>query len=189
MYEQGDASSNHSIECWTSVKNTLGLDFPSIPYMIDGDTRLTDPYAIMLYLATAYCPETLGETPEEKGQIDMIYVQLKDAKSAITGPCYVGQDRAKLKELARSKMAPIVNFLGKKEFLIGSSLTFIDFYMLELCDFVQWLTENEFYNEHKNVARYVKRMKGLRQMKRYIKSDRYVDKPFNNKVAKINNMD
>ena len=86
-------------------------------------------------------------------------------------------------------MAPIVSFLAKKEFLIGSSLTFIDFYMLELCDFVQWLTENEFYTEHKNVARYVKRMKGLRQMKRYIKSDRFVEKPFNNKVAKINNMD
>ena len=59
-------------------------------------------------------------------------------------------------------MAPIVSFLAKKEFLIGSTLTFIDFYMLELCDFVQWLTENEFYNDHKNVARYVKRMKGLR---------------------------
>ena len=86
-------------------------------------------------------------------------------------------------------MAPIVSFLAKKEFLIGSSLTFIDFYMLELCDFVQWLTENEFYTDHKNVARYVKRMKGLRQMKRYIKSDRFVEKPFNNKVAKINNMD
>ena len=67
-----------------------------------------------------------------------------------------------MKELARSKMAPIVSFLAKKEFLIGSTLTFIDFYMLELCDFVQWLTENEFYNDHKNVARYVKRMKGLR---------------------------
>ena len=86
-------------------------------------------------------------------------------------------------------MAPIVSFLAKKDYLIGNHLTFIDFYMLELCDFVQWLCENEFYTEHKHVARYVKRMKGLRQMKRYIKSDRFVEKPFNNKVAKINNMD
>ena len=43
-------------------------------------------------------------------------------------------------------------------------------------------------DRNKNVARYVKRMKGLRQMKRYIKSERYLEKPFNNKVAKINNM-
>ena len=34
MYEQGDGP-NFSVECWTSVKNTLGLDFPSIPYLID----------------------------------------------------------------------------------------------------------------------------------------------------------
>ena len=34
MYEQGDGP-NFSVEYWTSVKNTLGLDFPSIPYLID----------------------------------------------------------------------------------------------------------------------------------------------------------
>jgi len=59
MYEQGDGP-NFSVECWTSVKNTLGLDFPSIPYLIDQDTKLTDPYAIMIYLSSAYAPELLG---------------------------------------------------------------------------------------------------------------------------------
>ena len=85
-------------------------------------------------------------------------------------------------------MAPIVDYLGKKDYLIGDNLTFMDFYMLELCDFIQWLKNNEFFNENKNVARYVKRMKGLKSVKRYIKSDRYLEKPFNNKVAKINNL-
>ena len=60
MYEQGDAP-NFSVECWTSVRNTLGLDFPTIPYIIDGENRLTDLHAIMLYVATAYCPEILGK--------------------------------------------------------------------------------------------------------------------------------
>ena len=93
-----------------------------------------------------------------------------------------------LSTTAKNKMKPIVDYLGKKDFLFGENLTFLDFYLLEQCDFVQWLTNNEFFNENKNVARYVKRMKGLRQIKRYIKSDRFVEKPFNNKVAKINNM-
>ena len=85
-------------------------------------------------------------------------------------------------------MAPIVAYLGKKDYLIGSNLTFLDFYMLEQCDFVQWLTNNEFFTENKAVARYVKRMKTLKSVKRYIKSDRFLEKPFNNKVAKINNL-
>lgn len=95
LYEQGDAP-NFSVECWTSVKNTLGLDFPSIPYLLDKEVKLTDPYAIMIYITSAYAPELLGSTPEEKAEIDMMYSQLKDAKSAITGPCYVGSERAAL---------------------------------------------------------------------------------------------
>ena len=189
MYEQGDAP-NFSVECWTSVRNTLGLDFPTIPYLIDdgSDSKLTDPYAIMIYLAAQYAPELLGQTPEEKAEIDMVYSQLKDVKSAITGPCYVGQDRAVLSQTAKAKMAPIVEYMGKKDYLIGANLTFLDFYLLELCDFVQWLTDNEFFTENKKVARYVKKMKGQKQIKRYIMSDRFVEKPFNNKVAKINNL-
>lgn len=46
-------------------------------------------------------------------------------------------------------MQPIVAYMGKKEFLCGSNLSFLDFYMLELCDFVQWLTENEFFTQNK----------------------------------------
>ena len=118
----------------------------------------------------------------------MIYGQMKDVKNAITGPCYVGQDREVLKQMSKNKMAPLIAFMAKSDYLMGQNLTYLDFYMVELCDFVQWLTENEFYSENKGVATYVKRMKGLKQMKRYIKSDRFLEKPFNNKVAKINNM-
>ena len=57
--------------------------------------------------------------------------------------------------------------------------------MVKTCDELQ--TSFNF-NENKNVARYVKRMKALKLIKRYIKSDRFLEKPFNNKVAKINNM-
>ena len=66
----------------------------------------------------------------------MMFQQLKDCKSAITGPCYVGTDRVALSATAKSKMQPIVAYLGKKDFLIGDYLTFLDFYMLESCDFV-----------------------------------------------------
>ena len=90
--------------------------------------------------------------------------------------------------LAKVKVEPFVKFLAKKDYMFGAEIRFIDFFALELFEFVQWLTDNVFFTENKQVARYVKRVKGLRQMKRYIKSDRYMDKPFNNKVAKINNL-
>jgi glutathione S-transferase len=41
MYEQGDAP-DFNIECWTSVKFTLGLEFANLPYFIDGDVKITE---------------------------------------------------------------------------------------------------------------------------------------------------
>ena len=79
LYEQGDAP-NFSVDAWTSVKDTLGLAFPSVPYMIDGETKVTDPHAIMQYLANAYAPELLGKDPNERGQMDLIYAQMKEIK-------------------------------------------------------------------------------------------------------------
>lgn len=45
-------------------------------------------------------------------------------------------------------MAPIVEYLGDKDYLVGANLTFIDFYMLEQCEFVQWVTNDEFFAEN-----------------------------------------
>ena len=88
-YEQGDAP-NFSIECWTSVKGKLGLDFPNVPYLIDPNqnVKLTDAQAIMIYLCTQYAPELLGATMEMRSETDMIYVHLGEVKKAVTGPCY-----------------------------------------------------------------------------------------------------
>ena len=86
-------------------------------------------------------------------------------------------------------MVPIVKCLGdQKEFLCGE-LTYIDFYCLELCELVQFLTENRFYEENKAMEQYVNRMKELPNLKKYIESDRYIEKPFHSKVALINNSD
>ena len=165
-YEQGDAPA-FSIECWTSVKGTLGLDFPNIPYMIDPneDVKITDCAAIMIYLCQQYAPELLGSTIEVRSETDMLYSHLKEAKQAVTGPCYVGHDKKKLGDIAQKKMTPIVKYLGaQKEYLCGE-LTYIDFYFLELCDFVQFLTDNTFYESNKSVAVYVKKMKGISQLR------------------------
>ena len=113
--------------------NKLELDFPALPYLIDGNIRLTDTYAIMLYLATKYAPELSGQTPKYAAEIDMVYYQIRDAKQFMTQSCYWGAEKKVLAEEARAKMKPILAFLGKKDFLMGRELSFLDFYMLETC--------------------------------------------------------
>ena len=143
------------------MRDQLGLDFPNLPYLIDGDVKLTGAFAISKYLANEYAPYLAGDTIEEKVQIEVLYEQIWQIKKEVTGPCYLGGDRDKLTIHAKQKMKPLIQVLGKKNFLIGDKLTLIDFYMGELCEFVQWLTYNQLYEENAIVESYVQRIKKI----------------------------
>ena len=45
-YECGDAP-DFDKSCWFDVKFNLGLEFPNLPYLIDGDVKITQTVAIM----------------------------------------------------------------------------------------------------------------------------------------------
>ena len=36
---------------WTDVKGSFGLDFPNLPYYIEGNLKLTESWAILRYIA------------------------------------------------------------------------------------------------------------------------------------------
>ena len=62
-YEQGGPPEFNK-DCWlVDAKFSLGLDFPNLPYIKDGDLNLTETFAIHRYLADKYKPELLGSTP------------------------------------------------------------------------------------------------------------------------------
>lgn len=54
---------------WLDDKFNLGLDFPNLPYLIDGQVKLTEYEAIMQYICNKYCPDYLGKTDEEKVRV------------------------------------------------------------------------------------------------------------------------
>ena len=77
MYELGDAP-DFSRDNWLNVKFKLGFDFPNLPYLINGDFKLTESSAIIRYICAKYKPELLGETIKEKPIIDMVAGVLMD---------------------------------------------------------------------------------------------------------------
>ena len=87
QYEQGDAP-DYDRSAWLSVKETLGLTFPNLPYFIDGETKLTETNAIMKYIAAKHGPELLGETPAEMARVEMVTGVVGELKSKVTVPCY-----------------------------------------------------------------------------------------------------
>lgn len=57
---------------WLDEKHNLGLDFPNLPYLIDGDFKLTESKSIMKYIAKKYEPSLLGRDAEEIARADMV---------------------------------------------------------------------------------------------------------------------
>jgi glutathione S-transferase len=50
----------------------LGLDFPNIPYLMDGDFKLSESLAIHRYIADKWKPELLGTDPKHRAHVSML---------------------------------------------------------------------------------------------------------------------
>ncbi len=66
QYEQGDAP-DFDRSSWLNVKETLGLQFPNLPYLLDGNFKLTETNAIMKYIANKFGPQLLGSDAKTIG--------------------------------------------------------------------------------------------------------------------------
>jgi len=70
-YEVGPAP-EWSRDSWFSVKPTLKMDFPNLPYLIDGDFHLSETAAIHKYIAHKWAPELLGKNSQEFATAEMM---------------------------------------------------------------------------------------------------------------------
>ena len=80
VYESGDAP-DYDETCWTDKKFTLGMPFPNLPYLVDGDFKLTQSLAILRYLGNKL--GLAGSSHKESAVIDMVADQLNDWKNPL----------------------------------------------------------------------------------------------------------
>ena len=186
-YETGEAP-DFSRESWNSVKETLGLDFPNLPYLIDGDLKLTETHAIMKYLALKHGPQLLGGDPATAAKVEMLADVVGEMKMAFTWMCYGSDDREELKNTAITKVRSVADFLGDKDFLVGSEVCYVDFTVFEMCELMEMASGGELYNQYPTLKAHSDRVKALPRLAEFYADDeKCMKRPFNNKVAKCNN--
>nr|XP_023970205.1 glutathione S-transferase 2-like [Chrysemys picta bellii] len=108
---------------WTNEKEKLGLDFPNLPYLIDGQTKLTQSNAILRYVARKH--KMAGESEEEIQRVDMLENQVMDFRLAFARICY-SPDFEKLKpeylEQLPGKLKLFSQFLGVRKWFAGEKV-------------------------------------------------------------------
>ena len=60
---------SHTSESWAEFKASGTMDFPNLPYLIDGDVKLSESKALTLYICKRWAPELLGANLAEEGKV------------------------------------------------------------------------------------------------------------------------
>merc|ERR1719481_1082963 len=105
---------------WFAKKNDLGFDFPNLPYLIDGDKKVTQSGVIMMYLGKKF--GLAGSNDDEFIRIAEVHGALRDIKLGL-GRISYSADYEKLRPDFMPKffagIKNIAKFLGDKKFLMG----------------------------------------------------------------------
>ena len=185
MYETGDAP-DYDKSSWLSVKFNLGMEFPNLPYIIDGDHKMSETIPIHKYIADKYKPSLLGSSPEERARINMAAGPISELKGKVTMPCYMSGDKAEVHAAMEARLPAIVKFIGDNKFTCGAEPSWLDFYFFEILELLDWLSDGKVYETHPTLKSLHDNIENLDGVKAVLEGQRKL--AFNNKMAKLNNM-
>lgn len=168
---------------WFNEKFNLGLEFPNLPYLIDGDHKVTQSVAVMRYLGRKYKLD--GESEDEKIRIDMVEQQLVDFRTAYISMCYMPTHEQLKKDHIKNlpnNLKIFSEFLGKHKWFGGENISYVDFMIYEMFDQHQGLVP-DCMKDYPNLQEYCKRFECLPGIVKYMKSDKYIKWPYNGDMA------
>ena len=178
---------NNKAEWTEQDKNSLGIEFPNLPYIIDGDFKLTECKAIAVYICDKWCPALMGSNPGERANIIMMQQVLSDQVFSWLMLAFQQDDRQVVIDKCISTFPPIAEHLGSKNFMQGNDITMIDFYMFDLVETILELCQDErIYTTHPALPAFMDRMRALPTLAAYMNSDKMITGLFfNNPALKV----
>ncbi|XP_003267965.1 glutathione S-transferase Mu 2 [Nomascus leucogenys] len=181
-YTMGDAP-DYDRSQWLNEKFKLGLDFPNLPYLIDGTHKITQSNAILRYIARKH--NLCGETEKEKMREDILENQLMDNRMQLARLCY-NPDFEKLKPEYLEGLPEMLKlysqFLGKQPWFLGDKITFVDFIAYDVLERNQ-VFEPSCLDAFPNLKDFISRFEGLEKISAYMKSSRFLPRPVFTKMA------
>ncbi|XP_065447422.1 glutathione S-transferase 2-like [Chrysemys picta bellii] len=187
QYSPSGEGPDYDTSQWTNEKEKLGLDFPNLPYLIDGQTKLTQSNAILRYVARKH--KMAGESEEEIQRVDMLENQVMDFRLAFARICY-SPDFEKLKleylEQLPGKLKLFSQFLGVRKWFAGEKLTYVDFLAYDILDQHRMFAP-KCLDQLKNLKDFLDRFEALEKIAAYLSSSRSMKTPIFWRTAQWSN--
>ncbi|XP_064099720.1 glutathione S-transferase Mu 6-like [Macrobrachium nipponense] len=169
---------------WFSVKPTMDLPIPNLPYYIDGDVKLTQSYAIMRHLGRKY--DLCGKTEKERMTVDMLMDQGRDMRFGFYTASlnYTEEGAKKYIGSLKETLKLLSNILGNQTWFVGDKITLADFVLYEEL-YVTTFMDPTYLDSFQTLKNFVKRFEELPAIKKFMSSPRYIKYPINGPKVKF----
>jgi len=166
-------------EWFEGKKESLGLLYPNLPYIVDGDVKMTEHLAIMRYIARKYnlAPTTEQEIIVSDQTESFVFdIRFRFYRTAYNTDNYEAS-KVEFLELANKKLPYLNNLLANNEYVVGDRLTYVD---VVVYDFLLLMRafEPELISKNANLARFIDTIQKLPKMNDYMNSNRWVKRTF-----------
>ncbi|BHF70898.1 Glutathione S-transferase, mu [Sparganum proliferum] len=152
---------------------------PQLPYLIDGDVRISQSSVILRYLGEKH--SLGGKSAKEQAEIAMAEAAIKDLRNGLSRIAYspkYKEERPSFMPTFEKGIEDISNYLGEKKWLMGDNITYADFFLYEnLCVF--HVFEPSCFDKYPNLKQYIERFEALPKIKEYMASERFISWPLN----------
>jgi len=159
-------------------KQELKVDFPNLPYLIDGDTIVTESQAMYQYIPVrAGKKELVGDTHEKFIKVLTAFFAVNDLWLGVTGLCWTKGDYEKEKKEAfengsvKTKLEHFNDLLKDREWLTGF-LSIADFKFFEAVELIHDM-EAARLEAYPNLVAFYKRFLEIPSVKAHRESDRF----------------
>ncbi|ODM95748.1 Glutathione S-transferase Mu 2 [Orchesella cincta] len=170
---------------WYADRSKLNLEFPNLPYLIDGDFKVTESRAILKYLCRTRKPELLGKGVEMQTRLDtvddfMYDLWVLEFIGLIYG--YTEERRKQYKELEAIKLGYLSSFMKNNKWVTGSEITYVDFLVYEIL-YQLTVFDSNCLDKFENLKEFMKRVEALPAISKYINSPQFLQAPLYSKMA------
>jgi len=167
-----------SIADWAKDKYSMDMVFPNLPYLIDGDVKISQHVAILNYIARKVSPDMLGKTLAHQAQVDSLMLNLSDLKNAyLTTITAQGDIEKSIDSFMEKSVSPFLTNaakqLGQRPYIVGDYLTIVDFNLYEMLHTLRLMRPDVYSAPDRHVFKpYIDRIASLPRIAEYIASDR-----------------